>query len=223
MFTIRRALPVAAAFTFVLASCGGSSDGDEVETTDAAVETTVDETDDFTEVEATEVEATEDEVEAPAETSPEEPAETVAAGETVVPDPEGEGAATTDPTDDPVVGDAAAAGIDVALSEWAITAPTDYTAGEITFNASNGGSFPHEFVVIEGEGYEQLPLLEGGAVDEDNLPTGALIARTGRMGGGSAEALTVTLAPGNYVLVCNLIGGGSSHAARGQRLDITVS
>lgn len=220
MFTIHRALPVAAAFTFVLASCGGSSDGDEVETTDAAVETTVDETDDFTEVEATEDEVAD---EAPAETSPEEPAETVAADGTVAPDPEGEGPATTDPTNDPVVGDAAAAGIDVALSEWAITAPTEYTAGEITFNASNDGSFPHEFVVIEGEGYEQLPLLEGGAVDEDNLPTGALIARTGRMGGGSTEALTVTLAPGNYVLVCNLSGGGSSHAARGQRLDITVS
>jgi hypothetical protein len=31
------------------------------------------------------------------------------------------------------------------------------------------------------------------------------------------------LAPGNYVLLCNLGGGNNSHAGQGQRLAITVS
>ena len=221
MITIRRALPVAAAFTFVLASCGGSSDGgaDDVETPETAAEETADDTDDFTEVETTDggvaEEAAPEEEAAP---DVEEPAE-----EPVATEPTDESVEEPEDPNEPVVGEPADAGFDVALSEWAVSAPTEYTAGEITFNASNGGSFPHELVVIEGGGYEQLPLLEGGAVDEDSLPTGALIGRTGRLGGGATEALTVTLAPGSYVLVCNLGGGNNSHAGQGQRLDITVS
>ena len=153
--------------------------------------------------------------------------------ETEEPAPEGTTADTAAPLDTveaeedtgDAVSDEAAAGatVDLELLEWSIEAPTEYTAGEITFNASNGGSFPHELVVIEGDSYETLPLSEGGAVIEEELPTGALIGETGNIGGGDSEALTVTLAPGNYVLVCNLGSDSSSHAGRGQRLDITVS
>jgi len=114
-------------------------------------------------------------------------------------------------------------GIVASLVEWAIEAPVEYAAGEVTFTATNNGSFPHELVVIQGESYESLPLAEGGAVIEDDLPTGALLGRTARIGGGSSEELTVALAPGNYVLVCNLGGGAQNHAGRGQRLDIKVS
>ena len=60
-------------------------------------------------------------------------------------------------------------------------------------------------------------------MNEDELPTGALLGRTQRIGGGSTAELTVSLAPGNYVLLCNLGGGANSHVGRGQRLDITVS
>ncbi len=207
MLSIRRTLPVAVALTFVLASCGGSSDGasEESETAETVAEAVEEAGDDLTEAEGVDDEPVEEEpVE---EEAPAEEAETE--------EPEAE--AETD------VGEAATDGTEVSLTEWTITAPTEYAAGDVTFNASNGGSFPHELVVIQGEGYESLPLAEGGAVIEDDLPTGALIGRTGRLGGGSSEALTVTLAPGNYVLVCNLGGGTNSHAGQGQRLDITVT
>lgn len=222
MITIRRALPAAAALTIVLASCGGSSDGgaDDVETLVTVAETVADSVEDFTEGEGSESDVSVEAVE-PVVAEPEESVaeETVAAPvESVEP-----AADPTDTADAPTVGDAASAGIDVALSEWEVDAPDAYAAGEITFNASNGGNFPHEFVVIAGAGYESLPRTEVGAVIEDDLPTGALIGRTGRIGGGSSESLTVTLAPGNYVLLCNLGGGNNSHAGQGQRLDITVS
>jgi len=223
MITTSRALPVAVALTFVLASCGGSSDGDagDVEAPVTVAETAPAEGDDFTEGDG-ETDADAEAVEeAPVETedAPDEPAATEPA-DVEEPAPE-ETDAEEEPAPDAEAD--AAAGVDVALSEWAINAPAEYTAGEITFNASNGGSFPHELVVIEGEGYEALPLAEGGAVIEEELPTGALIGRTGRLGGGDTEALVVTLAPGSYVLVCNLGGGNNSHAGQGQRLDITVT
>ncbi len=214
MFKIGQTIPVVAAFALVLASCGGSSDGDaeDVETPVTAAETAPDTTPEFTEVEGTEPET------AP-ETAPEAPAEEPVESVESVAEPTD----TAAPTEEPGAEEAPALGFDVSLAEWAIEAPIDYAAGEITFNASNSGSFPHEFAVIEGESYEALPLAEGGAVNEDELPTGALIGRTGRVGGGTTEALTVTLAPGNYVLLCNLGGGNNSHAGQGQRLAITVS
>lgn len=221
MITIRRALPVVVALSFVLASCGGSSDGqvEDVDTSPTTPETTADATDDLTEGDGTEEDVPVDTV---AESGPEASVPTETATTDPV-EPETTVVASTEPVDEPIVGDAATDGIDVVLDEWAIDAPTEYVAGDITFNASNVGGFPHELVVIEGEGYEALPRLESGAVDEDNLPTGALIGRTDRVGGGSSASLAVTLAPGNYVLVCNLGGGGNSHAGQGQRLDITVS
>lgn len=218
MTSPRRILPVGAALALALAACGGSDSSDDdtvdtVATSDVETETT----ELFTESTDTETTAA-----APAETAPPTDPPESAPADTAPPD-------TTPPESGDTVantgGDvgAPAAGVAVSLVEWAIEAPAQYTAGEVTFTATNNGNFPHEFVVIQGEGYESLPLEEGGAVIEDDLPTGALIGRTARIGGGSSESLTVSLAPGNYVLVCNLGGGATSHAGRGQRLDITVS
>lgn len=199
MITTFRALPVAAALALALAACGGSSDEPAEISADTTAEGIVaDEPEDFTEVETEDTEAAVEE--APAETAA-APAETT--------------------------GDAAAeegvSSADVSLVEWAIEAPTEYAAGEVTFNASNDGTVPHELVVIEGAGYEALPLAEGGAVIEEELPTGALIGSLAPIGAGGSETLMVDLAPGDYVLVCNLGSGGASHAGRGQHLDITVS
>ena len=216
MFT-RRFFTVGTALALVLTACGGSDD----ETTETVVitETQPESTEVFTESTDTDTAGTEAATTAaPPETTPPE----TAPPETTPPEttpPEG---GDTVPTTDGEIG-TPAEGVAASLVEWAIEAPTEYVAGEVTFTATNDGNFPHEFVVIQGESYESLPLAEGGAVIEDDLPTGALLGRTARIGGGSSEELTVTLAPGNYVLVCNLGGGAQNHAGRGQRLDISVS
>lgn len=114
--------------------------------------------------------------------------------------------------------------VDVTLVEWAVEAPTEIPAGTVTFNVTNGGEFPHELVVVRGESYETLPQDSSGAVDDTQLPAGDFIGETARLdGGGGSEALTVDLPAGNYVLLCNITGGGSSHAARGQVLSVTVA
>jgi len=212
----RRILPVGTALAFVLAACGGSDSDESTDTTAAtdAAPATTDEV--FTETSDAPVDT------APAETEPAatEPAGTEPAA--TPPATEPDAPATDPPATDGDIGVPAAA-IEASLVEWAIEAPTEYAAGDVTFVATNNGNFPHEFVVIQGESYESLPLEAGGAVIEDELPTGALLGRTERIGGGSTAELTVTLAPGSYVLVCNLGGGDNSHAGRGQRLDITVS
>lgn len=198
----RRLLPIGLAAGLALAACGGSSDS-EGEAADTLAPTTTEQpaepTEDFTQV---------DEDEETTTTEADQPAATAAAATTVAPGG----------------GDEAAEG-DVAVSmvEWSIDAPTEYSAGEVTFVATNNGNFPHEFAVVRGDGYESLPLADGGAIIEDELPAGALLDRTERMGAGSTQSLTVTMEPGNYVLVCNLGAGANNHAGQGQVLDITVS
>ncbi|WP_051062304.1 hypothetical protein [Ilumatobacter nonamiensis] len=208
----------------VLASCGGSDDADEpVETGAPTTEAETDPSEDFTPADGEEdvplgSTASGDDAGEEAETTDED-----STAETAETDADtGDSTATTEDTS--TDGGAEAAGaVDVSMVEWAIDAPTEYTAGDVTFTATNDGNFPHEFVVIQGDGYESLPLAEGGAVIEDDLPPDTLIERTDRLSGGSTADLTVTLEPGNYVLLCNLGGGSNSHAGQGQTLDITVS
>ncbi len=137
-----------------------------------------------------------------------------------------EAPATEAPTTEPPTGDGsgaeASAAVPVTLDEWFVEAPTELTAGEITFQIQNDGSFPHEFVVIAGDGYESLPLADNGAVIEPDLPDGAIVDRVDPIDGGLPGELTVDLPPGNYVLLCNIVVGPTSHAGRGQHLDVTV-
>lgn len=205
----------------VLSACGGSDSDDEpVETAPSTTEADGEPGDDFTPAEgeddtplgtATATDAT-DTTLADSTATTEAVADSVAATDTepITSSASTEGAADVD-------------AIAVSMVEWEIDAPTEYAAGDVTFTATNNGNFPHEFVVIAGDGYESLPLADGGAVIEDELPPNALLGRTDRVSGGESADLAVTLEPGNYVLLCNLGGGSNSHAGRGQTLDITVS
>jgi hypothetical protein len=211
-------LAVVATALVVLSACGGSdSDEESVETT--VVETTepADPSEDFTAVSTADDVADTDDAgttdTAPQATEPATPAT----------DPGTTDPGTTDPGTTDSGDGAAGEAIAASLVEWAIEAPAEYTAGDVTFTVSNDGQFPHEFVVIRGDGYESLPLEDGGAVDEAALDQGALVDRADRIGAGDSVDLTVSLEPGNYVLLCNLGSGGNSHAGQGQVLDITVT
>ena len=91
--------------------------------------------------------------------------------------PPADGGDTTAPTDGEI--GAPAEGVVASLVEWAIEAPTEYAAGDVTFTATNNGNFPHELVVIQAESYESLPLAEGGAVHRGRAPD-RCAARTNR-------------------------------------------
>ena len=134
----------------------------------------------------------------------------------VEPDPTAE---ETEPTADETAGGA----IPVSLSEWVVDTEAALASGSVTFEVTNDGEFPHEFVVIQGDGYANLPLEGSGAVNEDELAAGALLGRTDRLQPGESASLTVDLAAGNYVFICNIAVGSNSHAGRGQTLDVTVS
>jgi uncharacterized cupredoxin-like copper-binding protein len=95
--------------------------------------------------------------------------------------------------------------IDVALTTYKITPAKDTArAGQITFHIHNDATdLTHEFVVFKTDiAEDKLPLTSEGIVDEEADGI-TLIDEAEDITPGTAKDLTVTLEPGNYVLVCN--------------------
>jgi hypothetical protein len=113
--------------------------------------------------------------------------------------------------------------VPVSLADRTVQANTSIRAGSVTFAVKNSSANnEHELVVVKGR-IADMPTTGNGAVDESRLAAGALVGRTDRLAGNASANLTVNLAAGPYVLLCNISSGPNSHFASGQRLDITVS
>jgi len=98
--------------------------------------------------------------------------------------------------------------VDVTLKEFAVFSVDSAPAGEVTFNVTNGGPDEvHEFVVIATDlAPGGLPTDERGAVDEEGDGI-EVVGEIGILLVGETQQLTVDLAAGSYVLVCNISDG----------------
>jgi uncharacterized cupredoxin-like copper-binding protein len=86
-------------------------------------------------------------------------------------------------------------------------------AGRITFAVRNDGSLPHEFVVLRTDRPAKgLPVRGGKAVEQGRRGRLSQIAISG------SRRLTLSLRPGRYVLICNLLG----HYQAGQAAALRV-
>ena len=88
-------------------------------------------------------------------------------------------------------------------------------AGETKIGVRNRGSQPHDLVVLRTDlAPDKLPYDVGRA--KANEP--GLVARTKELRAGGTAALTATLEPGQYVLICNVAG----HYGLGMRTSLRV-
>lgn len=135
----------------------------------------------------------------------------------------GDDGGTADPTD------AADGSVAITLKEFAVAAePASVPAGSVTFNVANEGPDDvHEFVVIATDlGPTELPVDDDDAV----LETGEgmeVVDEIEDIPVGEAPTLTVDLAAGNYVLICNILqkepdGTLEAHYSVGMRTGFTV-
>ena len=112
--------------------------------------------------------------------------------------------------------------VEVELTEWAVTpSVAEAAAGAITFEVTNNGTLPHEFVVLRTEltAEELETTAEGtevdieasgeliGTIEESELPVGA------------TASASFDLAAGHYALICNVIG----HHSAGMFIDFEVA
>jgi uncharacterized cupredoxin-like copper-binding protein len=92
-------------------------------------------------------------------------------------------------------------------------------AGSVTFTIKNDGTVPHEFVVVKSDlASDKLPSTAEGKVDEESSELQG-IDEVEDIAAGSTKTLTVDLAAGHYVLICNLPG----HYSGGMRAALEVT
>jgi uncharacterized cupredoxin-like copper-binding protein len=113
----------------------------------------------------------------------------------------------------PVTGDV----VRVTERDFRISAPARVAPGDVVLSATNMGPDAHELIVVRApEG--ALPLRSDGfTVDEESLD--AVIVGALEPGQpGTTRALPVHLAPGRYVLFCNMSG----HYLGGMHTELVV-
>ena len=96
----------------------------------------------------------------------------------------------------------------VALRDFQIgTSAATVRAGTVTFDVSSEGPTTHEFVVVRTElAPQSLPLSSDGiTVNEDSLQL-THVGEVSDVDIDTSDTLTLHLAPGHYVLFCNLEG-----------------
>jgi uncharacterized cupredoxin-like copper-binding protein len=129
--------------------------------------------------------------------------------------------------DDDGDGETGAGGaIAVTLQEWAvIPSPAQAPAGDVTFDATNEGPDDvHEFVVFATDlAPDALPTVEDGSVDETGEGV-ELQDEIEDIAVGDTQSVTIDLAAGNYVLICNIYDAAEkeSHYQEGMRVAFTV-
>lgn len=112
-------------------------------------------------------------------------------------------------------------GISTTLKDYSITLGTSSAnQGDVTFNLKNNGPSQHEFVVFKTDlDAAQLPYdKEKFAVTEDSSEL-TKVDEKEAIDPGKSTSLTVTLAPGHYVLICNI----PTHYVQGMRTNFTVN
>lgn len=117
--------------------------------------------------------------------------------------------------------------IDVTLQEWSVLpAQASAPAGEVTFRVTNNGPDDvHELVVMKTDlDPGALPTVEDGSVDEAGEGIDVVVGEIEDIAVGATMDLTVTLAAGNYVLLCNIYTAeeDEAHYEMGMRTAFTV-
>jgi uncharacterized cupredoxin-like copper-binding protein len=115
----------------------------------------------------------------------------------------------------------------VTVRSFSVTAvPGTAEDGSVTFNVTNTGTIPHEFVVLKTDlAPDQLPIGPDHGVDEEAAGIEA-IDEIDEIVPGATEQLVVDLDVGKYVLICNIIDESGaepvSHYQEGMVTAFTV-
>lgn len=117
-------------------------------------------------------------------------------------------------------GSAGGAAVNVTETEFKIDMDqTSLAAGSVTFNVTNKGTIPHEFVVFKtDDAPDALPMAsDDPEVNEDAADLQSM-GEVEDVDPGTSKSFTATLEPGKYVAICNVEG----HYSSGMHVSFTV-
>jgi uncharacterized cupredoxin-like copper-binding protein len=86
----------------------------------------------------------------------------------------------------------------------------------VSFNIANEGPSAHEFVVIQSDLASDALPVKDGVVEEDKVDG---VGEQEDIAPGTTTTLSLDLAPGSYVVICNVPG----HYEKGMSAGLTVT
>jgi uncharacterized cupredoxin-like copper-binding protein len=108
--------------------------------------------------------------------------------------------------------------LQVKVKDFRIKAPKQLKAGNVVLRVRNAGPDTHELILVRADGH-RLPLRSDNlTVDEDALKP-RTVGSVEKDQPGSRRVLKVHLAPGRYVLFCNMSG----HYLSGMHVRVDVT
>jgi uncharacterized cupredoxin-like copper-binding protein len=129
------------------------------------------------------------------------------------------------PTASPAASAPAASSVEVTLQEWAVVpAATTVSAGSVTFNVKNiGPKDVHEMVVLKTDlAPDAVPANADGSINEEGAGVEAL-GEVEDVAVDGTKTVTLDLAPGKYLLICNIVDGDEVHYKLGMRTAFEVT
>ena len=114
--------------------------------------------------------------------------------------------------------------LDVVLDEYSVVTDVDtLPEGPIKFDIKNDGAIDHELLIVRSDipGAE-LPTEDDGSFDEN--AGGVDVEReVDDLEPGAETSRSYDLDPGNYVLLCNIVDGETSHYDLGMWTELTIT
>ena len=118
--------------------------------------------------------------------------------------------------------------VNVVVSEFTVEPdPDSVGAGEVTFVVDNQGGEIHEFLVVDADSADALPVDDDGAFDEAAFGEDKVLDEVEDIESGDTAELTLDHEAGTYVLLCNVVeeeesGEVESHFNEGMHATFTV-
>jgi|tagenome__1003787_1003787.scaffolds.fasta_scaffold20369883_2 uncharacterized cupredoxin-like copper-binding protein len=114
--------------------------------------------------------------------------------------------------------DGSGAVLRVTERDFKITAPKVVRAGDVRLVVANHGPDDHELIVVRAPVVGSLPMRADGVTVDEDLTEHARAGGIEPAPGGTVSHLGLHLAPGRYLLLCNMSG----HYLGGMRTTVVV-
>ncbi|MBI2170603.1 MAG: cupredoxin domain-containing protein [Chloroflexi bacterium] len=102
---------------------------------------------------------------------------------------------------------AEASTVRVTANEWSLAPDrSSVRAGQVTLEAMNQGRAGHEVVVLKTDLAADALKLKANGAEVDESASGEVVGEVEDIGSGQTKSVTLNLAPGRYVLTCNILG-----------------
>ncbi len=107
--------------------------------------------------------------------------------------------------------------VTVTMDEWSMKLNSETVpAGEVTFTVRNNGKLEHEIAILKTDiAADRIPPRQG---NPEKVEEPGNIGEIEDVAPGATKAATFTLAPGNYVLICNV----ATHYQQGMHVPFVV-